>query len=214
MEEDEMHARVSRFKGAPEDFDSNVETVKSQAIPAVERLPGFQGCYILGDRETGNSIGVFFFDSAESLAATRDAAGKIREGVAQSTSSQVVSVEEFEVLADSGKKVSRTANYARLGVQELDPSRIDAGAQAIEQRAIPAIAQFPGSQGAVFLIDRASGRGMTLTLFDNSQNLNASREQATQLRSEVLGKIGGKMLGDFEEYEITARAETPVGAQA
>jgi len=209
-----MHARVTRLKGAPENFDHNMEIVKSQAVPALQKLPGFQGSYFLGDRKTGNSLGVFFFDSAESLAATREQANKIREGVVEATSSQIVSVEEYEVIADSGKKVSRTASAARIGTSHVDPSRLDEGVQAIQQKAIPTIKQFPGNEGAVFLADRSSGRGLTLTLFDSSASLNASREQATQLRNEVVGKLGGKPTSDFEEYEITVRVESPVGAQA
>jgi hypothetical protein len=214
IEEDGMHARVTRFKGAPENFDRNVEIVKSQALPALQKIPGFQGCYILGDRKAGNSIGVFFFDSAESLASSRDAANKIREGAMQATASEVQSVEEFEVIADSGQKVSRTANAARVGTQKLDPARIDEGREAIKARGIPAIQQFSGNQGAVFMVDRASGLGFTLTLFDNSASLDASREGATQLRKEILERIGGTPTSEFEEYEITARAESPVGAQA
>ena len=145
-----MHARVTRFKGAPENFDRNVELVKNQVLPELTKIPGFQGCYILGDKKTGNSVGVFFYDSAETLAASRETTSDIRQKVATHTQSQVESVDEYEVMADSGKKVSRTANAARVGSQQVDTARIDEGQQAIQQRAIPAIQQFPGNQGAVF----------------------------------------------------------------
>jgi len=212
--EDGMHARVTRFKGAPENFDRTVEIVKSQALPQLTSIPGFQGCYILGDRKVGNSVGVFFFDSADTLVASRDAATKIREGAAQATASEVQSVEEFEVIADSGKKVSRTANAARIAWSELDPGRLDEGAQAAQERAIPAIRQFPGNEGAVFLADRSSGRALVITLFDTTANLEASLAQQTELREQMLASLGGKAITGFEEYEITARLESPVGASA
>jgi heme-degrading monooxygenase HmoA len=74
--------------------------------------------------------------------------------------------------------------YARLSTHQGEPieAEIDLGAGSalpIEQ-----LQQSPGFRGVYFLADRASGRTLTLTLWEDESALHASEATATRIRKE------------------------------
>jgi heme-degrading monooxygenase HmoA len=99
------HALVREFGVDPAKLEASVEMAKSNLLPALRELPGFQGGFYVADRTTGKVVTVLFVAEA-SLEATRERWEQVRTAsrAAQvlSTARQKVTASEprlFEVIA-------------------------------------------------------------------------------------------------------------------
>jgi heme-degrading monooxygenase HmoA len=90
--------------------------------------------------------------------------------------------------------------HARTSTLQGDPGRID---EAIEQyrSALSRVRELSGNQGAGLLVDRSSGKGISITLWDNEQAMTESREQANQLREQAAEQTAAEIVS-VEEYEV------------
>jgi heme-degrading monooxygenase HmoA len=58
-----------------------------------------------------------------------------------------------------------------------------------------------GFSHAYFMVDRESGKGMSITIWDSEEALNASAAKADELRSQG-AEAGGAQIESVEHYEI------------
>lgn len=88
-----MFARVSTYRPAP-------GTTGSPSDETVDRVLGLPGClgiyYLLG--KDNKSLSISLWDDEEALAASQQAADKIRSETSAEQHMQILDVEEFEVL--------------------------------------------------------------------------------------------------------------------
>jgi heme-degrading monooxygenase HmoA len=98
-----------------------------------------------------------------------------------------------------------TALFARVSTYQFAPNQVDQGAEAFN-RATESLRQMSGVKGAYFLIDRASGKALTITLWESEEALTASEEAANRLRSDAAGSAGGTVQ-NVERYEVAFHQE-------
>lgn len=208
-----MHARHSRIKTPPDRVDQAKEVVEKSVVPRLHDVQGFAGGYWMIDRATGDGAVFTFFDSKQNLEASADTANRVRQDALREIGGEALGIEHYEVGRDTGQKIHRGASHARVVNIQGDPADADRGPQMIEERVIPALRNFPGFVGGFWLVDRDSGKGVGVTLFDSAENLSASRPQAEQLREGTRQQLKGTV-GEFREYEIFARAEAPTAVGA
>jgi hypothetical protein len=206
-----MQARRTKTKASPDKMEKGKQVIEGTVIPAAKEMPGFKGGYWLVDRETGEGLTFTFFDTTENLQASAAKATQIRGDAVRDIGGDIVSVDEFEVMLDTGPKVHHSASHARVAEFEGDPSRVDEAVGLLEKNLLPAVKNLPGFQGGFWIIDRTSGNGVGVTLFDSSANLAASREAANAVRERTAAQMPGKVSA-FKEYEVMSRAETPAGS--
>ncbi|WP_077488095.1 hypothetical protein [Sinomonas mesophila] len=202
-----FYARRTVTKASPDRLDTAIKVIQDQIIPAAQRIPGFMGGYWLADRATGDGVGFTFFDTKEALETSRAAADQIRTDAAQAIGAEVVSVDHFEVLANTGEKVHETATHARVAEAGGSGDQVETAARRMKENVIPAVRQLPGFQGGFWLIDRDSNQATGVTLFDSASSLEASLAASEKIRSA--SNEAGAMVGEFRHYEIIARALTP-----
>jgi heme-degrading monooxygenase HmoA len=92
--------------------------------------------------------------------------------------------------------------YGRVTRLEGSPDQIEQGNQFMEQTILPAARQLEGFRGVLSLTDRANGRGLTVTLWDTEEAMQASEEAANRLRDEAARAFGGTIVG-VDRYEVT-----------
>ena len=95
-----MHARVSTIQGAPGKVDDVARQAQEQTLPQLQKLEGFKGFVVLGDRQSGKMLGVSFWESEEALRASDEAASSVRSAAAQTADGIVAGVEEYEVFVN------------------------------------------------------------------------------------------------------------------
>ena len=93
--------------------------------------------------------------------------------------------------------------YARVTTGQLPPDRIGEIARAMPDEARQALAREPGFKGSMFLVDRQSGKVMTIGLWESEAAVQASLA-AHQARLEAarntLGAAGSEPV--IEVFEI------------
>lgn len=92
-----MYARMSTLQASADDLDRITKEAEA-AIPV--RLPGEKGILVLGDRQSGKSIAITFWEDEQAMRESEEAANKLRSEIAEGSGSEIVGVERFEVLLD------------------------------------------------------------------------------------------------------------------
>jgi heme-degrading monooxygenase HmoA len=90
--------------------------------------------------------------------------------------------------------------FARVSSYQFSADQADQAVQAFTT-AINPLRQLDGAKGAHFLLDRSSGRALTITLWESEEALRASEGAANQLRSDAAGSAGGTVQS-VERYEV------------
>jgi heme-degrading monooxygenase HmoA len=95
----DVFARVSRFEGfSAGQVDEAVRVAREQFIPAAQQSGGFEGMYVLADRESGTALSITLWESREAMQASEEQADSSRQDAARSGGGSVVGVERYEVL--------------------------------------------------------------------------------------------------------------------
>ena len=92
-----MYARISTFEGSPENIDQELRQVRQNVLPRLQQQEGFEGMVALGDRKTGKTLGITFWESEEALEASEEVAARMREDSAEAMSETIAGVERYEV---------------------------------------------------------------------------------------------------------------------
>lgn len=96
-----MHVRISTVQGDASKIDDAVNTINEKVIPTLKDLEGFTAGNFAADRASGKVVGITFWESESALEASTDAVSPIRTAVADSLGGTVVSVETFELVAQT-----------------------------------------------------------------------------------------------------------------
>ncbi len=93
-----MYARVSTIMGAPAQAEAGIKGYRDKTLPAMKKMPGYKGAYLLVDRKSGKFLSITLWSSMADLQASASAADKLREqGATDSAASRPPSYEVFEV---------------------------------------------------------------------------------------------------------------------
>lgn len=91
--------------------------------------------------------------------------------------------------------------FARVSTFQGTPEQLDESTrQAIEQ-IVPAARRLAGFQGVLSLIDRASGRSITMTLWQDEETMRASEDAANRLRAQG-AEAAGESVVSVARYEV------------
>src|SRR2546428_6745303 len=94
--------------------------------------------------------------------------------------------------------------HARVTKYEGPPDQLEAGIKLIKETVIPSAKKLAGFKGGYWLVDRASGKGFSVTLFESEAALKASEDAAAQLRSPASSPT--KITG-VERHQVVAPVE-------
>jgi hypothetical protein len=94
--------------------------------------------------------------------------------------------------------------HARVTKFEGSPEQLEAGITLIKETIAPGASRLQGFKGGYWLVDRATGEGLSVTLFESEAALHATEDDAAQLRSRAsnIARITA-----VERYEVVAEAK-------
>lgn len=98
--------------------------------------------------------------------------------------------------------------FARVTSAELTPENVDTFVSMIRDQVIPKVQGMPGFKGGYWLVDRSTGKGLGVTLFESEEALNATEDQASRIRAEV-SRGAGLPLPSFQRFEVVASVGSP-----
>jgi len=191
-----MYARVASFEGRdPSLTDELIERVRERGPGAVPAARGFLGLF---DRERGTALGITFFDSEEAIRDSEQAFEDMAHQFPAEMRGRRTSVETYEVTIEEG---GGGAKAARVSSLEGSPDRIEESVGKAREETLPKARELPGWKGVVGLADRNSGRLKLITLWESTDALRASEEQADRLRQQT-AESGGQRVTGVDRYEV------------
>jgi hypothetical protein len=81
------------------------------------------------------------------------------------------------------------------------PDQAEQGIASFRDNALPGVKEL-GARGGMLLIDRQSGEGMAITLWDDEAAMRTSEERANELRSAAMQALGSTEEPRVERYEV------------
>ncbi len=91
--------------------------------------------------------------------------------------------------------------FARVSMYRGDPAKIDEGLDHARESILPRVQEIDGFEGVYYLVDRESGKALTITLWESEEAMRASEEAADQLRSESADATAATV-ESVERYEV------------
>jgi heme-degrading monooxygenase HmoA len=96
-----MYARMTTAQGAPGKVDEGTRSVREQALPAVQKQPGFKGFYNLVDRTSGKTVTLSLWESEAAMQASAGAVDPFRKQAIAAIGAPTPTVEMYEVTVQS-----------------------------------------------------------------------------------------------------------------
>jgi heme-degrading monooxygenase HmoA len=101
--------------------------------------------------------------------------------------------------------------HARVSTIQGSTDQIDEGIDRIRDTTLPAVKEIDGFKGILSLVDRQTGKGLTVTFWESEEALRASEEEANRLRREAAVKLGSTGEPTVERYELALyEVELPI----
>ena len=95
--------------------------------------------------------------------------------------------------------------HARVTRFKGEPARVDEGIKNIKDNVIPNAKKLAGFKGGYWLVDRKTGVGFGVTLFESEAAVQSSEEAAKKTREQATS-TGGAQITGVERYEVVAQA--------
>jgi heme-degrading monooxygenase HmoA len=92
-----MHARMSTLEGSPEEMDEGLRDVRERVLPLLKQQEGFKGFIALGNHQSGELIGITFWESEQAMQASEEVGDRTRSDTAEDTGEAIEDVERYEV---------------------------------------------------------------------------------------------------------------------
>jgi hypothetical protein len=78
--------------------------------------------------------------------------------------------------------------YARLTTTQFSPYRLDEAISIVRDHALPAAQQQTGFKGYLMLVDRSTGKGITITLWEEEADREITGANSSYYR-DAIGKV-------------------------
>ena len=94
---------------------------------------------------------------------------------------------------------------ARVSTIQGKPQQVEDGIRNYREQIMPAAKKMTGFKGAYLLVDRKSGKEVSITLWDTEKNLQASTKAADQLRAQASQTVAASKPPTVEIYEVAVQ---------
>ena len=91
--------------------------------------------------------------------------------------------------------------FARVSTFQGQPDQTAEGIRIAREQILPAARLQDGFKGIYLLFDRESGRSLSITLWETEEDMKASEEAASRVRTESAEAAGETIIG-VERYEV------------
>ncbi len=93
--------------------------------------------------------------------------------------------------------------YARVTEVQGSPDKVEDGIRSFNEQVLPAVQGVDGYKGAILLVDRSTGKGLGLTLWEDEDARRRGGEAVAQARENTIQAMGASVPA-INEYEVAA----------
>ena len=95
--------------------------------------------------------------------------------------------------------------HARITTVQGDPSQAEEAIALVQDQVIPGTKGIQGFAGGYWLLDRATGKTLAITLWESEEAMTASEDKAASIREQTTKQLG-EDIESVERFEIVAQA--------
>ena len=88
---------MSTLEGSPDELDEGLRDIKEHVLPLLQQQDGFQGFIALGNHQSGELIGITFWESEQAMRASEEVGDRTRRDTAEDTGDTIADVQRYEV---------------------------------------------------------------------------------------------------------------------
>jgi len=195
-----MYARSTTIKGDMGNIDALIAFVRDEVMPTITSMDGAVGLSLLVDRETGRCIATSSWATEEAREASFGALAGMRSRGAEILGGDVTT-HDWEVAVMHRDHNVTDDSCCRVTWAHYDATDIDRGVGYFRDTILPMVETIDGFGSASLMINRETGRACGTVVFDSRAALEATREQAAEMRSGATRDAGVGFL-DVAEFDL------------
>ncbi|MCU1656161.1 MAG: hypothetical protein JWO57_817 [Pseudonocardiales bacterium] len=195
-----MYARSTTIIAQPGSIDAGIKQVHDEVLPALRQLDGFIGLSMMVNRESGRCIATSAWASQDDRHASARQVEPVRNRVAEILGGRP-EVEDWDIAVMHRDQATHDGAYVRSAWFQAGRGGVDAIVDVFKNDGLPQIEQMDGFCSASLMIDRDTGRAVASICFENKATLDASRENANQVRTAAISKANATIL-EVDEFEL------------
>jgi len=193
-----MFTRMLTFKGAT-DIDGGLAYLREEVLPVLHTQHGYRGISASGDRSR-KILGILsLWENESDRDASDSALGKARQEAVKIVGGSLT-VENLEAVVSEIAKPVVPGCGLLVSRVSMDPSVVEANIEFFKSEILPQIKSQPGFCGLRNLVDRATGRAVVGSVWENRQG--AERSLATLPERRSRAEERGVRFDDTEVREI------------
>jgi heme-degrading monooxygenase HmoA len=193
-----MYTRVVTLTGV-QDIDALVAYVQDTALSGLRAQKGYKGFSVSVDRANGVVGTLSMWETEADRDASDSALVKLREDAAAKFAADMT----VDSLEDRVLELSKPpAAGTRLMVSRVsfDPAKVDETLEVFKNEVLPQIKAAPGFRTMRIMINPATGEGISGSIWDDEQSMQAASEAAMARRAEATAR--GVTFGEMSYREI------------
>ena len=170
-----MYARSTTIQAQPSSIDDGMAYVRDEVMPALKAMDGYVGLSLLVDRESGRCIATSSWETEEAVRTSTEQAAPLRDQARERFGGDDVMVDQWEIGAMHRDHRSGDGACVRATWIKMPRDQVDRAIEFYRTSVLPSLEDLEGFCSASFLVNRATGRGVSSATFDSREAMEAQR---------------------------------------
>jgi heme-degrading monooxygenase HmoA len=194
-----MYARSTSIRGNLSNLDAGIAYVRDEVMPSVKRTDGCVGLSMLTDRESGRCIVTTSWADADAMRAATEDVHPIR--LMQALGAQGLDIQEWEIAVLHRERPAGDGAGAQVTWARIPPNHLNELLDAYRHNLMPRLQELMGFDSLSMLVDRRTGRTVSVTAFETRDALALVRKHAKHLREQFAQAMGARIT-DIAEMDL------------
>jgi heme-degrading monooxygenase HmoA len=196
-----VYARSTTIQAQSSSIDEGIAYVRDEVMPALKAMDGYVGLSLLVNRESGQCIATSAWETEEALGTSTDRAAPLRDQASAKFGGGDPTVDQWEIGAMHRDHQSGDGACVRATWLKVPRDQVDRAIEFYRTSVLPSLEDLEGFCSASFMINRATGRGVSSTTFDSRDAMERNRENAKELRNTRTRELGADIV-DVGEFDL------------
>ena len=204
-----MHARSINIRGNPTNLDTGIAYVRDQVLPTVKETEGCIGLSMLADRESGRCIVATAWADEQAMRETAEEDRTFRHRLLHTLGGEHADVQEWEIAILHRNRPAGDGAGAQVTWARITPNHVDDLLDAYRSNLMPKLQELLGFRSLSMLVDRRTGRTVSVTSFETRDAASLVRKHAKSLREQFAQAMGARLVDVAEMDLVLAHLRVP-----
>lgn len=171
-------------------------------MPALKAMDGYVGLSLLVDRESGQCIATSAWETEDAMRVSTERTKPLRDQASVQFGGGNATVDQWEIGAMHRERRSGDGACVRATWIKMPRDHVDRSIDFYRTDVLPSLENLDGFCSASFMVNRATGRGVSSATFDSREAMARNEENARELRNARTRELGADIL-DVGEFDLS-----------